>query len=55
MVNVRQPAKCSTQGVSSTRPKYLRQVTTGRIYVYNDMYAEREDMEPFDGPLPMKG
>ncbi len=55
MINARQPEKCSIQGVRATRPKYLRQVTTGRIYVYNDVYAEREDMEPFEGPLPMKG
>ena len=54
-VNANQTWKCITRGVNGTRPKYLRQRTTGRIYVYNDGYAGRQDMEPYDGLLPGRG
>jgi hypothetical protein len=35
----------------SENPKYLRQIGTGRIYVYSDIKAKRADMEPYEMPV----
>ena len=32
-------------------PKYVKQTTTGRIYVYAPNLAERDDMEPYEGEV----
>ena len=31
-----------------SKPKYLRQTTTGRIYAYSDILATRKDMVPVE-------
>jgi hypothetical protein len=35
-----------------SKPKYLRQATTGLCYPYSPAKAKRVDMEPWTGPLP---
>lgn len=35
-----------------SKPRYLRQTTTGACFAYSDAKAKRFDMEPWTGPLP---
>ncbi|HOI95570.1 MAG TPA: hypothetical protein PK250_12765 [Syntrophobacter fumaroxidans] len=35
-------------------PVYLKQITTGHIYVFNPALAERADMQPFECPAGSK-
>lgn len=32
-------------------PKFLRQVTTGKVFQFNESLAKRSDMEPIDDAL----